>query len=179
MQTAQEIHNQIDTENGYTEFDTKVTIEKLLDWEEGYRGAPYHCSEGYVTYGIGHRLSNIKDEPLDNYSGVWISQSDAERLLTQDLLKLHSNIGQSSFATYYDELSNDRQIIIESIAYQIGIAGVADFHKMWIDIRGGDFRGASSEMIDSLWREQTPERAKRHAEVMEYGDLKHVYGTYL
>jgi len=159
--------------------DTKITIEKLLDWEEGYRGKPYHCSEGYVTYGIGHKLSSVKDEPLDNYSDMWISQGDAEHLLTTDLRELFGNIGQSSFIIAYDELSNDRQVIIESMVYQMGIAGVAGFHQMWKDIKDGDFRGAASEMIDSRWREQTPERAKRHAEVMEYGDLKHVYGTYL
>ena len=161
------------------EDDTKVTIEKLLGWEEGYCGSPYHCSEGYVTYGIGHRLSSIKDDSLCNYSDMWISREDAEHLLRKDLRKLHGDIGQSSFVIAYDELSNDRQVIIESMVYQMGIAGVAGFHQMWKDIRDGDFVGAGDEMRDSLWREQTPERAERHAQVMITGDLKFVYGAYL
>jgi len=161
------------------EDDTKVTIEKLLDFEEGYRGAPYVDSEGYITYGIGHKLSSIKDEPLDAYSGMWISRKDAESLLEQDLIKVLFTICGSDFAVAYHELSNDRQVIIESMVYQMGVSGVEKFKNMWADIAEGDFRGAASEMIDSVWREQTPERAKRHAEVMEYGDLKHVYGAYL
>ena len=116
---------------------------------------------------------------MDNYSDMWISIENAEELLEKDLRKLHGDIGQSSFVIAYDELSNDRQIIIESMVYQMGIAGVAGFHNMWKDIRDGDYRGAAEEMLDSLWARQTPERAKRHAEVMEYGDLKHVYGAYL
>jgi len=161
------------------ENDCKVTIEKLLGWEEGYRGSPYYCSEGYVTYGIGHKLSNTKDEPLDNYPDMWISPEDAEHLLTQDLRKTFGDIGISNFNIAYDMLSNDRQVVIESMVYQIGVAGVEKFSNMWDCIVDGDFHVASIEMLDSLWAEQTPERAKRHAEVMEFGDLKHVYGSYL
>ena len=158
---------------------TKVTIEKLLDWEEGYRRAPYYCSEGYVTYGIGHRLSDVKDEPLDNYANLWITRRDAESLLTKDLFSNIDDIASSNFVVYYDELSNDRQIIIESMVYQMGAAGVAKFMNMWVDISKGDFNGAADEMLDSLWAKQTPKRAKRHAEVMRTSDLKFTYGGYL
>lgn len=159
--------------------DTKITVEKLLGYEEGYRGQPYHCSEGYVTYGIGHRLSSVKGVSLDDYSDYWISSKDAERLLSQDLHKVHYNIRKSSFVSAYDKLSKDRQIIIESMVYQMGIVGVAKFKIMWRDIRASDFAGAGAEMMDSKWAKQTPNRSIRHADVMRDGDLTKVYGAYI
>lgn len=52
----------------------------------------------------------------------------------------------------------------------IGIEGLIAFRQMLDAISGADFSVASDNILNSLWAKQTPERAKRHAEVMRTGN---------
>lgn len=72
-------------------------------------------------------------------------------------------------------MNEDRQSIIISMAYQMGIKGVLGFGNMWSAIRKGDWDKAADEALDSRWARQTPARAHRHATVMQAGSAKGVY----
>jgi lysozyme len=71
----------------------------------------------------------------------------------------------------YNKLNTERQTILISMAYQMGYKGLMDFPKMWAALGQGDWFEASEQAKDSLWYRQTPQRAARHARVLEEGSL--------
>jgi lysozyme len=56
-----------------------------------------------------------------------------------------------------DEVAEE--IIIEMI-FQLGKTGVSKFRNMWKALSGLDYSTAASEMLDSRWAKQTPNRAQ-------------------
>jgi lysozyme len=56
------------------------------------------------------------------------------------------------------------------MAFQMGIAGLLKFHTTLARIRRGDYYGASTSMLSSLWASQTPTRAARLSTAMHTGD---------
>lgn len=62
------------------------------------------------------------------------------------------------------------QGVIIEMCYQIGFTGVMKFKKMIANMKDINWKGASDEMLDSLWAKQTPERANRLADIVrEHG----------
>lgn len=56
--------------------------------------------------------------------------------------------------------------IVTAMVFQLGYAGVSKFKNMITKIKAGDYKGASKEMMSSLWADQTPKRAKRMSALM-------------
>jgi lysozyme len=56
-----------------------------------------------------------------------------------------------------DEIAEE--IIIEMI-FQLGKTGVSKFKNMWKALSGLEYSVAASEMLDSRWAKQTPNRAQ-------------------
>lgn len=146
-----------------------MNIEKLLMIEEGFRAKPYYCSEGYPTIGVGTKIGK-KGVPLDSFTFT-VNEITAKMMLIDELDRIMERLESLS---WYNSLSENRQIIIESMCYQMGVAGVLKFRNMIRAIEAGDFRYAAVEMLNSRWARQTEGRALRHADVMELGH----FGTY-
>ena len=51
------------------------------------------------------------------------------------------------------------ELIIEMV-FQLGKTGVSKFRNMWKALSGLDYSTAASEMLDSRWAKQTPNRAQ-------------------
>ena len=147
-----------------------MTILDLLEFEEGYRADPYHCTEGYPTIGIGTKIGP-KNASLSNYI-FKVSQKSAKALLDDELNKIVPELLKHR---WYIELNEDRQIIIKSMAYQLGLAGLFKFKNMIAALKQKDYSEAAREALDSRWYRQTPKRAIRHATVIEHGNLMEVY----
>ncbi len=143
-------------------------IIPILNMEEGFRTRPYIDSLGYPTVGVGF-LIGPKGAALSNYtfslpkavSDVWL----------QEILSNLSGQMNANPAIYLalKQCNPSRSDILTSMCYQMGIAGVAGFKNTLGMIAAGKFTGAASGMLNSQWARQTPERAKRHAEVMRTG----------
>jgi len=69
----------------------------------------------------------------------------------------------------FDELSDDRQMVLVDMAFQMGRMGLAGFRKMIRAIAKGDFVLAAAEILDSKYYLQTPGRARKNAETMLEG----------
>lgn len=138
-------------------------VIKLIEKEEGWREIPYYCSEGYPTVGYGFKLSG-KNEPLPAFvlprraGDAWLS------VIIDDIEV--SLLGYD----WYKNLSEPRKAIIISMCYQIGISGVLKFKNMINAIEGHRYKDASSEMLDSKWARQTPQRANRHSDQFARND---------
>ena len=134
-----------------------MNMDRLLQSvkkHEGYRNKVYLDTLGKRTVGVGHlcvedfweddkeyseeMLMNILKDDLKN------AIEGAERLLKD--------------CRILDSLA--KEIIVEMV-FQLGETGVSKFKNMLKALKEGpDYQTAASEMLDSRWAKQTPNRAK-------------------
>jgi lysozyme len=145
-------------------------IEKVLILEEGYRENAYHCSEGYPTIGIGKKIGP-KNAGLKMYQ-FKCSKEMALLWLREEIKIIRDKLIRFP---WYVNLNSDRQDIIKSMAYQIGVRGLLKFKKMIAALDEKDWDKAADEALNSKWAKQTPNRALRHSEVLRYGNLSDQY----
>ena len=145
----------------------------IIKVEEGWKATPYHCSEGFATIGYGRKLSNTKHAPLPN-----ITANKKEELLFVDQ-QVTSIVNRLKVmrTKAWNNCNEQQQSVLVSMAYQLGVDGLNKFNKMWSALESRNFGEASRQMLDSVWARQTPNRAKRHAEVMSTGSLTTYYLT--
>ena len=117
---------------------------------EGFKGIEYLDSLNIPTIGYGTKL------PL--------SEEEAELILKHRLNKKIDELLQKKPVVM--TLSQDRQLVLFEMAYQLGVNGLLKFKKMWDAIDNRDFATASAEMLDSRWHQQTQLRAEKLAKVM-------------
>lgn len=143
-------------------------IIKILNFEEGFKPRPYIDTEGYPTIGTGF-LIGPKGASLSNYtftlsksvSDIWLQE-----LVDDRTVKMKAN---SSILSALKQCNPARSDVLTSMSYQLGVNGLAGFKNTLAMISAGNFTGAASGMMNSLWARQTPERAQRHSDVMRTG----------
>jgi lysozyme len=153
-----------------------MSIAKLLMFEEGFRADAYYCSEGYPTIGIGWKIG-IKNQSLDDFKLMTINEGAALAQCNSEAEDLATSL--SCIIINWKGLSEPRQAILISMAYQMGLAGLMKFENMIAAIEDDDFPEASNQGMDSIWASdrQTPERAYRHMRVMLAGNWN-AYANY-
>ena len=132
----------------------KVLCQRGLKIDEGFRAKPYKCSAGKLTIGYGR---NIED--------VGISEDEALYLLNNDISYCYNKL----YAVYpwFKELDGARQYVLVNMCYNIGITRLSGFKRMLKSLQFNDFETAASEMLNSKWAAQVPNRAARLAEIMK------------
>lgn len=145
-------------------------IETILTYEEGYRAKPYIDSEGYPTVGKGTKIGP-KGTDISLYQ-FEVTEKIADLFLEQRLSNKRQRLMKMQ---WYVDLNSDRQEIILSMAYQMGIHGVLKFQNMIKAAKAGLFDEMADEALDSKWaRSDSPERALRHSIVLRTGRLDSV-----
>lgn len=144
-----------------------MNVEDMLIFEEGYRSKAYHCAEGYPTIGIGTVLGP-KGTPLKYYT-LTVSKTVAKAFLREEINRL---IDVLRAYPWFQSCNEPRKAVLISMAYQMGEKGLLTFKNTLALIGAGDYSKAADNMLLSKWATQTPERAKRHAEVMRTGSFK-------
>lgn len=143
-------------------------IIQILNFEEGYVESPYLDTQGYPTVAGGIKIGP-KGASLANYTfRVPRTVGDAwkEILVEQKIAEMQK---LQSIAAALRQCNPPRKDVLVSMAYQLGVDGLANFKRTLIFISNADFNSAASEMLNSLWARQTPARARRHADVMRTG----------
>jgi len=132
--------------------DFKALI-KRIGVNEGFRSKPYQCSEDVWT--IGHGLT-------------WLTEEESLHILTGRISQLHLKLLDD--LDWYKDMPPEIQGILIEMVYQIGYSGVMKFKKMIANMIDKNWKGAATEMLDSLWAKQTPNRANRLADIVrEHG----------
>lgn len=135
-------------------------IERMLRRDEGERLKVYTDSRGHPTIGVGRAL--------DTHG---ITPAESAYLLANDIA-LVKMICDSHFP-WYGRMTEERQAVLESMVFQLGIGGVLEFHNALAAMSVGAWNAAAQAMLDSEWaREQTPARAERLAEQMRTGEFQ-------
>ncbi|MFC0709695.1 glycoside hydrolase family protein [Azorhizophilus paspali] len=157
------------------------SLLQMLAYEEGFRSEAYLDSLGYPTIGYGFLLAKTKCTPAElakyydfvlpkNTALVWL-----DGLSDQLARKLRKD---ERFAPAWNSCNgllprpftvSPRQAVLVSMAYQLGVEGLAKFKTTLKYAAHGQFSKASQSMLKSLWAEQDPGRARRHATQMESG----------
>jgi len=155
----------------------KNLVTSLLVFEEGTGpdgvcGA-YIDSLGYPTIGYGqlceHRVVyNLSEarSACSSYSNGCTAAKAKQWLSNQIDDKTSCINNYTNIKNAYNKASNKRKAIIISMAYQLGCQGLSEFVNTLNLMAQGDWAGASSSMLDSLWARQTPNRAERHSYVI-------------
>lgn len=141
--------------------DSKQVARRL--WEdEGFVSHGYYDSKGFLTIGPGILI--------DERRGGGINAEEGMYLLRNRIYRVDNQL-RARFPSWYDKLTPTRMQVLICMAYQLGVNGVANFKRMVAAIERSDFTAAALEMLDSKWaREDSPERAKRMASMMERGE---------
>ena len=122
---------------------------------EGYRNKVYLDTLGKRTVGVGH-LCVVDfwedDKEYEEKFLMTILEHDLESAIkgAKDLMQEHGCMD-------IDELAEE--IIIEMV-FQLGKTGVSKFRNMWKHLSALEYSDAASEMLDSRWAKQTPNRAQ-------------------
>lgn len=144
---------------------------KIISIEEGFSPTPYRDHLGYPTIGWGRLLSKDTKSPLPDIS----TTKEQERPWVDKRIQEITIQLSSKYPLAWSRCNDVRKAVLISCAYQLGIAGLSAFKKMWIAIENSDWKESSAQMMDSLAARQTPNRWKRNSQMIESGTLHDYY----
>ena len=134
-------------------------IKQEIISHEGKINKIYKDSLGLKTFGIGHLVL-----PTD----------DLQEGVEYDDTKI-----MEFFERDFRQATNDAESFIKSenidprafgcvinMAFQLGLPRLLKFKNFQYHLNKCDYESASSEMLDSLWAKQTPNRANELADIM-------------
>lgn len=145
---------------------------RLLKRDENIKLYPYKDSLGYWTIGIGHLIDRRMGGSLPSWiqPSFPITEQEAFELCRFDITNVLKELSQK--LPQFPELSEVRQAVLASMAFQMGVGGLLKFKDMITAITKHDWNLAAEEMLDSKWfREQTPERSTRLGRAMRTNDM--------
>lgn len=123
-----------------------------LKQDEGFRAEAYHCTEGKLTIGYGFNVE------------AGMTEREAEAILLVRLDAIHEELARRGLA---HRLHPDALGVCMNMCYQLGIAGFLRFRKSIELMLAGKYASAGSEILDSRWAKQTPQRAQRLSNILK------------
>jgi len=138
-----------------------MNLEQLqieLAADEGCKLEIYLDHLGYPTVGIGHLITE-NDELHGFEVGSEVSQEHVDELFHEDIQRTVRDC--ELLYNDFNELSEELQLIIANMCFQLGRPRLTGFKKMKAAVDSKDWAEASRQMLDSKWAKQTPNRASR------------------
>ena len=133
-------------------------LAEQLKVDEGVVHEIYRCTEGYLTFGCGHKVIE-RDPEYGQPEGTPVSKERINEAFQKDLedvaidcKRLYSDFGK---------LPPVVQEIIGNMLFNLGLKRLAGFKNMQKAVEAGDWKLASEEMKDSKWYRQVKTRAVR------------------
>lgn len=133
-----------------------MSLESQLERDEGVELKPYLDTVGKWTIGIGRNLS-------DN----GISIDEARQMLKNDIAIAKAEL--SAKVPVYSRLDAVRRDALVNMVFNLGMPKLLGFMKFIAALEAGDYKTASTEMLDSKWAQQVGDRALRLAKQIETG----------
>jgi lysozyme len=148
-----------------------MNIDKLREevtFDEGVKYETYHCSEGHLTGGIGHLITEWDEDYYDKPIGTPISEEQVNEWFAKDI-EVSINDCKDLFNNF-EVLPEDVQRVLANMSFQLGRPRLGKFKKMIAAVEIQDFAEMANQMEDSRWFRQTPKRAQRLIErVIRHG----------
>lgn len=140
-------------------------MKKLIDMlrrQEGVSKWAYEDHLGYITVGVGRCL--------DPEKGLGLSDDEIDYLLQNDITRCYQELDVFS---WFHDLDQVRQEAIVSMLFQLGLPKFLAFKKTLAYLAEGKYEKAATEMLDSKWAKQTPNRANEISYMIETGQYVH------
>ncbi len=140
-----------------------MNIDEVLETlrrDEGWSNYVYRDSLGYETIGYGFLVDERKSGGIPKEVGEFWLRYNVDGVINN----LRRTIPQ--FAT----MPEDVQHALVNMAYQMGTAGLLSFEKMLAAIKAKNYGLAAHEALNSRWAQQTPNRAKRVANMIRHAE---------
>lgn len=144
-----------------------LNIDQILDMlrkDEGLVLSVYKCPTGHKTIGYGHNME-AKPLPRDMEFTLMktgnITKDQAEYLLDVDLSDAIADAKDLVSARTWEWLTPARRGVIVMMVFNMGKGAVAKFKDFLAALNRHDPATAASELKDSKWARQLPERAGR------------------
>ena len=134
-------------------------LEAMIMTQEGAgplregRFFPYVDTQGRTTIGYGHNLD-----------AKGLSQDMARMLLSIDIADAIEAV-RHNFSCY-DQLSRPRQMVLVSMAFNLGRDGLAKFVRFIGAVHLSKYDEAADHLLDSLAAKQAPARYQELAKMM-------------
>ena len=143
-------------------------LRKEIEADEGCKYETYHCSEGHLTGGIGHLITEWDEEIYAGPVGTSISEEQVQEWFEKDVNTAIEDC--KDIFNNFDELDDEIQHVLINMSFQLGKPRLSKFKRMIAAVEVEDYREMSLEMEDSRWFKQTPNRAQRLIDrVVRYG----------
>lgn len=139
-----------------------MDIDKLreeITFDEGVKYETYHCSEGHLTGGIGHLITEWDEDYYDKPIGTSIPEEKVNEWFASDI-EVSINDCKDLFNNF-DDLPEDIQRVLANMSFQLGRPRLSKFRKMIAAVEMQDYREMALQMEDSRWFKQTQNRAQR------------------
>jgi lysozyme len=145
------------TANKVPHFDV---IAAHLEREEGRVEYAYKDSLGYWTIGVG-RL-------IDQRKGGKLSDAEIDTLLANDICaKMTAIEDWPAWQAVKDDPARSTALL--SMAFQLGVEGLAEFKNSLRLIAEKQWVAAANNLLASRWAQQTPNRAHRVTQMIATG----------
>ena len=145
-----------------------ANLARQLRGDEDVRPQVYKDSLGFFTIGIGRLVDDRK-------SGSGLRPSEMDFMLANDIEDRTAALTKRLPWMYL--LDDARRGVLLNMSFQLGVEGLLGFKNTLELVRKGLFPEAAKNMLQSLWAQQTPNRAKRMAEQMRTGVWQYTEGT--
>jgi len=112
---------------------------------------------GKVTVGVGRNLTD---------KGLTMAESDL--LLQNDIAYVTE--GLKKFFPWTETLDDARNGVLQNMAFNLGLGGLAEFRNMLGALEQGKWDDAAAEMENSKWAKEVGARASRLAVQIRIGE---------
>jgi GH24 family phage-related lysozyme (muramidase) len=131
---------------------------------------PGHAVTGTLTIGYGHTGPDV-------FPGQTITKDQAEVLFQRDFATALRGAIASLGTAPWLALDSVRRGILVDMAFELGEFGLMGFHKLLACVRGGDWQGASDNLLlknppdptPSAYASEVPNRARSNAAILLSG----------
>mgnify|MGYP003117383423 FL=1 len=134
-------------------------LRQEIEADEGCKYETYHCSEGHLTGGIGHLITEWDEEIYSGPIGTPIPEEQVKNWFDRDVQQSINDC--ISLFDNFDKLPEDIQHVLANMSFQLGRPRLSKFKKMIAAVHNEDYREMAAQMEDSRWHKQTTNRANR------------------
>jgi lysozyme len=150
----------------------KERLYKQLKADEGEVCKVYRDHLGYLTFGIGHLITQ-KDPEMDWAIGTPVSPERVRECFDRDVGASITEIG--SMVKDFDDKPDIVQEILVNMLFNLGYHRLSQFKKFLKAIKENNWQEAAKEGRDSRWYTQVTFRAERLMSKLE--ELDPIYPT--
>lgn len=134
-----------------------MNIRDQLIRDEGLQLKVYRCPAGKLSVGVGR---NLQDRGITQAEALYLLDNDVEDF-TARLIKA---------MPWTQQLDGARFGVLVNMAFNMGVDGLTRFKQMLTAMEAGEWGRAAQELLNSVYAQQVPGRAKRLAQQLITGD---------